>query len=123
MIEVKSFYWFFIINFKDYTLLQRDLNKVLIKRENIKNIQRILIRLLSENRENISHQDIYQLVDDFEDKDEDVKEKNYYLMHGKDKFHNDLHNSLITFKAQIHTLELESPYFIKVINYLQGKLS
>jgi progesterone-induced-blocking factor 1 len=49
---------------EDYGVLQRDLNKVMIKRENIKNIQRILIRLLSENRENISHQDIYQLVDE-----------------------------------------------------------
>jgi geranylgeranyl diphosphate synthase type II len=66
---------------------------------------------------------IYQLVDDYEDKDDDVKEKNYYLMHGKDKFHNDLHNSLITFKAQLQTLELESTYFITVINYLQEKLS
>jgi geranylgeranyl diphosphate synthase type II len=65
---------------------------------------------------------LYQLVDDFEDKDDDVKEKNYYLMHGKEIFDKDLHNSFIKCKAQLCTLELESPYFSSLINYLYNKV-
>jgi len=44
--------------------LQKDLNKVIIKRENIKRIQQVLINLLQEDRENYSHHDIHMLVEE-----------------------------------------------------------
>ena len=45
-------------------MLQKDFDKLMIKRENIKNIQRILLRLLSDNRENVNQNDIHQLIDE-----------------------------------------------------------
>jgi len=49
---------------QDYNNLQKDLNKVIIKRENIKRIQQVLINLLQEDRENYSHHDIHMLVEE-----------------------------------------------------------
>ena len=40
------------------------MNKLMIKRENIRNIQRILLDLLQDNRENITQNDIHQLIDE-----------------------------------------------------------
>jgi hypothetical protein len=40
------------------------LNKLVIRRENIKRIQQILLNLLSENRENIDQNDIHRLIDE-----------------------------------------------------------
>jgi hypothetical protein len=52
------------MNFQDYANLQKDLNKLVIRRENIKRIQQILLGLLGENRENINQNDIYNLIEE-----------------------------------------------------------
>jgi len=49
---------------QDYNTLNRDLNKVMIKRENIKKIQQVLINLLQEDRENYNQNDLHMLVEE-----------------------------------------------------------
>ena len=49
---------------QDYNTLNRDLNKVMIKRENIKKIQQVLVNLLQEDRENYNQNDLHMLVEE-----------------------------------------------------------
>jgi chromosome segregation ATPase len=49
---------------QDYNTLNRDLNKVMIKRENIKKIQSVLVNLLQEDRENYNQNDLHMLVEE-----------------------------------------------------------
>jgi len=49
---------------QDYNTLNRDLNKVMIKRENIKRIQQVLVNLLQEDRENYNQNDLHMLVEE-----------------------------------------------------------
>ena len=44
--------------------MQQDLNKLLIRRENIKRIQQVLLGLIRQQNENVDPQDIYQLIDE-----------------------------------------------------------
>ena len=68
---------------------------------------------------------LYQIIDDIEDIDEDKKEnslKNYVNKYGKDKAIEDAKNYLIEFTTLLNELNLESEFFITLIQYLKSKI-
>jgi len=71
---------------------------------------------------------IYQIVDDFEDTEEDNPNKdkitkNYVLNNGKENSIKDCNEHLEKFKLGLKELNLESNFFFELIKYLEDKLN
>jgi geranylgeranyl pyrophosphate synthase len=68
---------------------------------------------------------IYQIIDDIQDYDEDLKTnkknttQNYAIRHGKLKATSDVLNYISEFKNEMTKINLYSNFFDSIINYLQ----
>jgi geranylgeranyl diphosphate synthase type II len=65
---------------------------------------------------------VFQIIDDFDDVEEDQPHNNYVLFYGKEKASEDVRGHLSTFRKKLEELKLTSLFFDSLVNYFVSKL-
>lgn len=65
---------------------------------------------------------VFQIIDDFDDVEEDQPHNNYVLFYGKEKASEDVREHLSTFRKKLEELNLTSLFFDSLVNYFISKI-